>query len=167
MGRRNKWSLCGFHCIPLLNNKCLVSILWSVFQARYILIYCICGMYDMCNTWNLVSILCINIKYSYQQNTCMESCVSSEMWRTICPESRVKLYQMWTMQSFIMRAILAISSKASQFYCAKWKENNILKTNTNNIIIERLNRHGLGRHRASRRGVAPRGKQRVRECTRR
>ena len=54
-------------------------------------IYCICGMYDMYNTWNLVSILCINIKYSYQQNTWMETYVSSEMWRTICPESRVKL----------------------------------------------------------------------------
>ena len=159
MGRRNKWSLCGFHCIPLLNNKRLGSILWSVFQARYssmliliLDIYCISGM---CNTWNLVSILCINIKYSYKQNTCMESYASSEMCRTICPESRVKLYQMWTMQSFIMRALLAISSKPSQFYCAKWKENNNLETNTN-IFIERLNRHGLGRHRASRRSAAPR-----------
>ena len=157
-----------------MNNKRLGSILWSVFQARYssmliliLDIYCICGMYDMYNTWNLVSILCINIKYSYQQNTCMESYVSSEMWRTICPESRVKLYQMWTMQSFIMRAILAISSKPSQFYCAKRKENNNLETNTNNIIIERLNRHGQGRHRASRPGVAPRDRQRVRECRRR
>ena len=139
---------------------CWIISVWSPFSGLSskpdILIYCICGMYDMCNTWNLVSILCINIKYSYQQNTCMESCVSSEMWRTICLESRVYLYQMWTMQSFIMRAILAISSKASQFYCAKWKENNILKTNTNSIIIERLNRHGLGRHRASRPGAAPR-----------
>ena len=101
------------------------------------------------------------------KNTCMETYVSSEMWRTICPKSRVKLYQMWTMQSFIMRALLAISSKPSQFYCAKRKENNNLETNTNNIIIERLNRHGQGRHRASRRGVAPRGRQRVRECRRR